>query len=451
MTAGAFAVPVRDRWLIHAPLHGVSALVNRAAVASLSDGEYSPGLDALRASFAVAPQKEPVPPEGPASPEFVGLIPTRTCNLACRYCAFGASAAAPETMDLALAAAAVDWMAGRAVDMGRSLLEVHFFGGEPTCAADVVDAAVHRARARAVEAGLTPRFEIATNGVFDERRCRFLGDYFDSVVLSFDGPQEVHDRHRPGKSGAGSFAAVARNARLLGETPAELCIRTCVTRDTVGDLDRITEWFCGDFRPSTIAFESLQATPESEEAGLMPPDPWEFARKCVRASRAAASRGVTPVYAAASVDVLRHSFCPVGRDSLILSPDGRVSACYLPENEWTRRGLDLNLGRMDGAGGVKLDPEALGRVRDLTAVRGRCTNCLARWHCAGACHVNHSYPGCPEGYDDFCIQTRIIVASRLLDGLGHPEETDRLLEDRAASERLALRGSDLLADWGRDE
>ena len=31
---------------------------------------------------------------------------------------------------------------------------------------------------------MTPRFDASTNGVFNESRCRFLGDYFDALVLS---------------------------------------------------------------------------------------------------------------------------------------------------------------------------------------------------------------------------------------------------------------------------
>lgn len=313
----------------------------------------------------------------------------------------------------------------------------------------MVDVAVHRARARAAEAGLTPRFEVATNGLFDEGRCRFVGDYFDTVVLSLDGPEAVHNRHRPRKGGRGSYDTVARNARLLAQMPVELCLRICVTQDTVGSLETITHWLCQTFRPSAIAFETLQPTPESEAAGLRPPDPWELAVRCVRASSLATSLGVTPVYAAASIEAVRHSFCPVGRDTLIVSPDGRVSACYLPQREWTKRGLDLNLGQLDGRGRMHLDPAALERVRNLTDSPPRCRHCLARWHCAGGCHVNHAYPECPDTYDAFCIQTRIITACRLLEELGGREAVQRLLDHRPALERLALHISDHLADWER--
>lgn len=50
---------------------------------------------------------------------------------------------------------------------------------------------------------------------------------------------------------------------------------------------------------------------------------------------------------------------------------------------------------------------------------------------------NHSFPGCTEEYDAFCIQTRVIVACHLLDELGCEDLVDRLIEDREALENTA--------------
>ena len=452
MHNSVFAVPVRGEWLVHAPLHSVTALVNAPAVAALADGSgrslESP-LASLHAALADDPVHVPQPRQGDLSPDFLGLIPTRTCNLACVYCGFGAGTAPAGYMEFETATSAVDWMAERMRELGRRTLEVHFFGGEPFCAPEVVDATVHYARAVAAQQGLLPRFEVATNGVLDDDRARFVGDYFDTVVLSLDGPEQIHDRHRPRRTGGGSYGAVARVAHLLRESPTELCLRVCVTRDTAPRLEEIARRLCDDFRPSVIDFETLQPTPESDEAGLEPPDPWDFAAHCVRACRAVEQSGVQAVFAAALAETPRLSFCPVGNDTVIVSPDGRVSACYLPDAEWKRRGMDLDLGRLDGDGRMQLDPRAVARVRALATDKPRCVRCFCRWSCAGGCHVNHSYTGCPDTYDDFCILTRIITACHLLRDLGHDPCADALLEDRAAQEALGLRSTDCLQNWER--
>ena len=65
---------------------------------------------------------------------------------------------------------------------------------------------------------------------------------------------------------------------------------------------------------------------------------------------------------------------------------------------------------------------------------------------ADGCHVNHSFPGCSPGYDDFCIQTRLITACSLLDGLGLESMADEFALDQAEMQRLAVRPSDRLED-----
>ena len=438
MSSVVFAVPVFDKWLVYAPLNRVAALVNRAALTEFPEE--------LRAALEEAPGAEPRPRDGPVSPQFLGLVPTRACNLSCVYCGFGATSCAGQ-MDLRLAAAGVDWMAEHAARSGRRTLDVHFFGGEPFAAPDVVDVAVHRTRAAAAGRGLLPRLEVATNGVYSEERARFVGDYFDAVVLSFDGFRSVHDRHRPAAGDRGSFDQVASTARVLAASPAEVCFRICVAEDNVEQLAETVDWFCEEFRPYSIDFETLQPTPESEQAGLRPPDPYRFAAHFLSARRVACEHGVEPVYAAAVTEEPRLTFCPVGNDTLILNPDGRVSACYLLERDWQARGLDLNLGRLAEDGDMELPGEDVERARQLVADKPRCRDCFCRWSCAGGCHVNHSFPGCSRAYDDFCIQTRLITACSLLDGLGFASLGDDLVADRAEMQRLALRPSDRLEDW----
>jgi len=437
MAPRLFAVPVFDKWLVYAPLHRVAALVNRAALQEFPEE--------LRAALAGEPEPEPHPRQGPVSPQFLGLVPTRACNLSCAYCGFGATPCG-EQMDPRLAAAGVDWMADFAARNGRRTLDVHFFGGEPFAAPEVVDVAVHRTRAVAAEKGLLPNLEVATNGVYTEARARWVGDYFDTVVLSFDGLRAVQDRHRPAGGGRGSFDQVAGTARVLSASPAEVCFRVCVARNNVEQLAETVHWFAEEFRPSSIDFETLQPTPESELAGLNPPDPYTFAAQFWKARRAAREHGVEPVYAAAVTTEPRISFCPVGNDTLILHPNGRVSACYLLERDWQARGLDLNLGRMGAGGDVELPEEDVHRVRQLAAGKPRCENCFCRWSCAGGCHVNHSFPGCSSAYDDFCIQTRLITACSLLDGLGLESMADELALDQEEMQRLAVRPSDWLED-----
>jgi len=394
-----------------------------------------------------AGRRAPLPRRGPLKPAFLGLIPTRDCNLACRYCGFLPPGESREVMDLRLACDAVDWYLNLvARDGEEGPAEVHFFGGEPFCATEVVDLVYHRARLRAAELGCAVRFETATNGVFDEVRCRWIADSLDDVILSLDGPADVQDRQRPRRGGQGTFETVARSARILSEGRAELSLRACVTADTVDRLPEIAAWFCQEFRPVAVCFEPVQPTAEAQAAGLLAPDPWVFAREFVAAARVLEDFGVQAIYAAADIGARRVSFCPIGRDVAIVSPDGTISACYLLRQEWEQRGLDLVMGRFE-SGSVHLSEEAIAGVRELNVWnKPFCQRCFCKWHCAGGCHVNNILPAAPGEYGRLCIQTRIIALCNILKSMGQAGLAESLVHDGSALAVAVQQPSDRIAD-----
>ena len=445
-----FAVPVFDQWLVHAPLHRATAVCGESLVIGLAT-DMLPEVSGDAARFVEALQGPPAPPPagktGRFEPDFLGIIPTRSCNLACRYCAFGACEDDGDAMDLSMARGVVEWMADRVAERGDDVLAIDFFGGEPMIAPEVVETAIDTCRRLAVERGWRSRTEMATNGYYDGKRRDFVSRNIDNLMLSFDGPAEVHDMHRPLKNGHGSYETVAASAAAFSAGPADLSIRVCSTAGSVGRIEQDTEWLCREFKPSYINFEPLRPTPESARAGLAPPDPWQFARAAHHASRLAARHGVRIMHAAAMVDALRSAFCPIGRDVPILSPDGKVAACYMLEKDIREAGLNLHLGEAGADGRPVIGPDDMSRVRQVAELPEECRTCFCCRHCAGGCRVAMQGSRRREGADDFCMHTRILSACRLLDRLGCAELADRLAEDREAQEKLALRTSDLIEEW----
>ena len=151
-----------------------------------------------------------------------------------------------------------------------------------------------------------------------------------------------------------------------------------------------------------------------------------------------------PAYATANIRARQVTFCPVGWDVPIVSPDGVISACYLLDRDWEAKGLDLHFGNLIN-GSVVLDAEAVERVRGLNVWnKPFCAACFCRWHCAGGCHVNHVLPDVPGAYDRLCIQTRIIALRNILAAMGRQDLVHRLLEDHEALERAICQASDAL-------
>lgn len=446
-----FAAPLADKVVLYAPLHNLVALVNVASARLVQDNLRSGQLPIVEPLREIVQELQgvpevPQPRRGDFFPTFLGILPTRGCNFSCRYCGFLASEDGHRAMSLGTTRDAVNWYMDQVDQAGESAAEIHFFGGEPFCAEDVLDLTVHLARTRAEAIGCSLRFEVATNGAFSEERCHWAADHIDTIVLSLDGPAEIQNRYRPYKDGRGSFETVVRNARILAEGPAELFLRACVTAETVDRMPEFAAWFCEDIRPTGICFEPLQPTLPLAGLDLEPPDPWAFARNFIRAAEVMTTYGVQPVHAAADIATRRVTFCPVGDDVAIVAPDGVITACYLPRREWEARGMDLRLGRLAGRG-VELDAEAVAAARALNVHnKPPCQRCFCRWHCAGGCHVNHAATERSAPYDGLCFQTRVITLWNLLVSLGQADVGRAWLEDRRAVEETARQPTDRLLD-----
>lgn len=445
-----FSVQVGDNYLIYAPLHNLVALVDRRAAQSiraalLNETAPPPAVRAIVEQLRSPGKPVPGARTGPLdNPFFLGLIPTRGCNLGCRYCDFSAPKNASPVMMLSLAREAVNAYFELLRAAGRRQAEVHFFGGEPFYAEAVVHFVVEYATLRAGELGLTVRFEATTNGLYHPARCQWIADHFDTIVLSLDGPADIQERHRPSLNGRGTFPVIARNAKILSEGPVELILRACVTAETVNRLPEIARWISREFRPSTVCFESLTASPLAQAASFTPPDPWEFSRNFDLAARILAGYGIETVLSTADLRTCRASFCPVGKDALIVSPDGAIDACYLLKDDWEQKGLNMRLGRLNGRG-LEIAPEALQRARNLTVhQKPLCADCLCRFHCAGGCHVNHPASAPAGRFDDVCVQTRLVTITALLKQLEQNELAREWLADRPASEVSVWQRTDRL-------
>lgn len=446
-----FVAPVGDKFLIYAPLHQFAALVNELAVREIQHGlqtDSYPVHPTLRPILHQLQTSSPAPiaRTGPLAPLFLGFIPTRGCNMACRYCDFAAPKQTSPVMEPSMAQAALDAYFRLLQEMELSQANIHFFGGEPFFAPQLVGFVVEYAKMRANASQLEVHFEVTTNGLYSPQRCRWIANQFDTVVLSLDGPADIHDLHRPAINGRSTHAIIARSAHLFSEGACELVIRVCVTQNSVTRLPEIAEWISQHSHPSTVCFESLTSSVLSEASALKLPDPWLFARQFETAVSILATHGIEAISSTADIGQCRATFCPVGKDALILSPDGALDACYLLESEWRNAGLNMRLGWLDVVTQqFRLDSAVIQQVRQLTVQQKTlCTHCLCRYHCAGGCPVNHPTAVPPGQYDALCIQTRLMTLAALLRRLGQSALVQTWLADPQALETAVFQPNDRL-------
>ena len=123
-----------------------------------------------------------------------------------------------------------------------------------------------------------------------------------------------------------------------------------------------------------------------------------------------------------------------------------LASCYVQETDWTSRGMDLSVGRIENKS-VVLNTDKLLSFRNQLDEKPRCSSCFCRFGCAGGCHVNNTWPDSSSDYQNYCIYTRIITLTSLLEEMGESELVQNLLNDKTSMVKIARQRSDKLTDF----
>ncbi|MHC1783644.1 MAG: radical SAM protein [Anaerolineaceae bacterium] len=418
-----FLIPVSDQFLFYAPLYRYAQLLNGEAVEKIKALSVHKPDRIDREVFRIIPRLKKYRKEkirklnGPlTAPLFLGIIPTRGCNMRCWYCDFPAPKFSSPVMTLDIAQKSVDMYLSTLSAAGLSRGQIELFGGEPFYNNGIPEFVLSYSQKKSTNLGIDLQFKVTTNGLVDREKCEWIADVFDTVVLSLDGPAQFQNQNRPSVHGKDSFDDVYRSAKILSRGNVNLIIRSCITNSSVRQMPEFAQWFAREFILETICFEPLSVSETTQKHLLKPPDPVLFAQYYFQAQDVLNSSGIGLMTSGTDIDALQYSFCPVGKDAMIVTPDGKINACYLLEKDWEALDLNLTIGEI-----IQTPPFFLLNKKQLKMERSFnnlrypiCNDCFAKFHCAGGCHVHHLAIQQATMFDRLCVQTRLIILGKLL-------------------------------------
>lgn len=313
------------------------------------------------------------------------------CNLRCCYCfvsdhTFGCNGGRLST---AAAGRVID-----ALDAGLGDADsicVHLYGGEPLLHLDAIRAMVERAATRT--AGRFS-FAITTNGtVATDEAIALLGEGRFEVVLSIDGPPQIHDQCRRTAAGRPTHrrvlrfldrlrsrtdcwvrgSAVVRGGWGLAEAQAYLrslpvdAIKAQAIRVPVGSPHALSA------REREAYLQDLEAIGDQViddlERGRMPRDD-RYSNRVLQLLKGEP----------------RERFCGAGWSVFGVTPGGEVRPCLLVEGE--------PLGHIDDE--PRVWREAGARWRSSRGPRPECASCEALPLCGGGCPAMLAVCGADE-------------------------------------------------------
>jgi len=147
---------------------------------------------------------------------------TQACNLRCKYCTYsGDYLNRPHgalSMPEGIAKKAIDFFIAHSSETPRPAFG--FYGGEPFLNFELIKTLVPYIKKKM--RGKQFIFNITTNGtLLNEEIITFLATHNVSLMVSLDGPKEVHDLNRCYGSGKGSYDQVMKNIELAKEIAPE--------------------------------------------------------------------------------------------------------------------------------------------------------------------------------------------------------------------------------------
>lgn len=377
------------RCIVYAPLRSYLAAIPREAGRVLT----CPKESRLKASFLTMLASKPVVDMSEilqnlhrATPE-LSLAITDDCNLRCIYC--HASAGDPHkkrTMSLAMIRAILDAYFDRLTN--QKAVSINFNGGgEPTFALDELSFAIQHATELAARRGKVVGFGMATNGCYGDRIRSFVVKHFRSVSLSLDGPEWIHNRHRPTASGGGSFEHVIETARYFVANRFPFAFRATVSAFSLNKITDLIDLIAKEFPGKSIGLEHLNPFGRAEQnldPEVSPPNKHEFSNVIAALISYARDRNVHIMNSASTeYHLLRPVFCSnIGIPNWTVSTTGDIVACgrdNAPEV--------FVFGRFDEVSGqLVLDEDKISRLRSLNVLEyPECKDCFCKYHCAGDC------------------------------------------------------------------
>ncbi|MDD2735056.1 MAG: geopeptide radical SAM maturase [Desulfuromonadaceae bacterium] len=133
------------------------------------------------------------------------------CNLACPYC-YEESFRDKRYMGAGTAALLVETIRRERIEKGQPV-RLTFYGGEPLLSLDLIRAISLPLREAALEAGVSYRFSLVSNGTLLNRACaeELVALGLSGAKITIDGPSELHNSSRPYLSGNGSYETIVGN------------------------------------------------------------------------------------------------------------------------------------------------------------------------------------------------------------------------------------------------
>jgi uncharacterized protein len=322
------------------------------------------------------------------------ILITGVCNLQCSYCIAKHVPKWPMSIDIGQKA--VDLMFY--LSEGAKSIEFIFTGGEPLLEYNTLSHLIEYSSTKAQSSGMDISFVLKTNGtILNSEILGTIQKYDIDVVISIDGNQQIHDKHRLAKNGEKTYEIVSRNLKNLLQNHVK-----CTASLTVHP-DAIQSVLLGIQMLNNLGIKSIDVGPvygtvkwSDSESLQFSQLLFDIANFVFESKNRGGEINVNPVEkeSAHINSILSETWgCHAASSNLAFLPNGQISGCSslaMISNEFP----ELIIGNVESG----IDQTSLDRLIYLAQcgieAKLTCKECKTSSNCAGGClAINYSTSG----------------------------------------------------------
>lgn len=344
------------------------------------------------------------------------IIPSSTCNLACKYCFIGQL----ENQVVTISTDTIDKLISEFYkhlrNNNRKKASIIFYGGEPLMAFDKIQYTVRHCL---TYSDIEWDFAVVTNlTLLTEEMVDFFVSFNIALGVSIDGPKTTNDANRVYKNGSNAsvYNCVMNKLKLLTSKTQNVGLSITLTNETLDD-PTFLDWI-QSLNIKEINYNLMHYTAQNSE--------WEEYYKKVSAflfksHDVLSKHGIIDdrlqrkIRAFCSKDFKYNDCGAIGGHQLCFAPNGDVTVCHGLWNSNAQCCGNINNNTFEE---IMTNDIFVQWKTNLTIHKEHCLQCPAIYICGGGCAMqSRDLFGDFSSIDNaFCIHTRYSL-DRLLETL----------------------------------
>lgn len=185
----------------------------------------------------------------------ISLIPTYVCNYRCPYCYEQGHNSVKGKMDASMMDTVCAFVESRYGQDAFTKLSIQWYGGDPSLALDVVEELSARLINWCDERDIAyDAFMLSNANLIDEQAAKLIARArVSSVMLTIDGPEEMHNRRRVAADGSNSYERNIAAARYLRDNGVAVFATM--------NVDKVSWPLYAELRDKLLAEEGISLSP----------------------------------------------------------------------------------------------------------------------------------------------------------------------------------------------